>query len=155
MATYLKSAPTRAALIAEARFAESSHTLIATHIAPEGQTSWIAELIDDRVVRYSYDPGDEVVSHTLAEKLLAALEILGDTPDKVAAHLLQAGCRGSRSSMESCPVARWLDRVDGFDAGLSSIMPNVEVYDGVPLPPAVDLFVRAFDAGEYPELVAA
>ncbi len=79
MATYLKSAPTRAALIAEARFAEDSHTLIATHIAPEGQTSWIAELIDDRVVRYSYDPGDEVVSHTLAEKLRTIPASAGST----------------------------------------------------------------------------
>ena len=100
-----------------------------------------------------------------------ALDKLGNTTASVAAKLRELGIKGYSGSSCSCPIAKYLHREgfpgvvvgtitrDGFDlmvamrqAGNQSVG-VVEMWnDNADLPFVVQVFIRAFDHGEYPDL---
>lgn len=90
------------------------------------------------------------------EELWAIIVGLGDTPDRIAKTLREKGIKGVRHERCDCPIARYVRHVAG--GGLYSVsVHNSSVHHehnrwSLPLPPAVDRFVRAFDGGKYPEL---
>lgn len=96
--------------------------------------------------------------------LAAALRALGDTPNAVADKLLAGGHYGRPDDDCNCPVAEYLESVyPGLFTSVTDQPPDglvAEVHEGgldyrgvlVSLPKPVAEFVRAFDAGEYPEL---
>lgn len=88
-----------------------------------------------------------------------ALELLdaGDA-DGVAVVLHSLDANGRAGNALRCPLARALRQLTGRDrvcvGGGSADVFNAP-FESAPLPPAVNDFVDAFDAGQYPELVEA
>jgi hypothetical protein len=82
---------------------------------------------------------------------------LGDTPDTIAAALRAGGHVGNRNHATSCPVAQYLaGRFPCSRVGYGVIqvfIPGKQVPIEITMPMAISLFVRRFDAGEYPDLV--
>jgi hypothetical protein len=99
----------------------------------------------------------------LAGSVRALLETMGGDPGAVARYLRDMGVRGDLRDPSSCAVAAFLSSVVGSDPAVRSIRVshrNAVVrhasrwrWTVVPLPPPVRLFVAAFDAGAYPQLV--
>lgn len=84
------------------------------------------------------------------DEVLAKLAELPDTADGIAAFLAERGVKGYRHSHRSCPIANYLDAVSVSAFGLTWKEPALTV--DIPRPAL--LFVRHFDNGEYPELIA-
>lgn len=84
--------------------------------------------------------------------ILTKLRQLGDTADVIASVLMAKGITGYRYKNGTCPVANYLRQELG-DAPLVS--PFSATVDGVhvELPPAVNVFIREFDSGQYPALI--
>lgn len=91
------------------------------------------------------------------------VEGLGDRADAVADRLVAEGIRGVQQDKYDCPVARYLQAVVGADPSIwrlavlygririSQSPSSAPIY--VRAPRALHAFVRAFDAGRYPDLV--
>jgi hypothetical protein len=91
------------------------------------------------------------------ENLLAAM---GDTPDAVANAIRSRGVRGMRDSPSLFnPVVRYLNRAlavgSRLEVGVSGTVLRLQLAGKVrevPLPPAVQEFLRAFHEGRFPDL---
>jgi hypothetical protein len=88
---------------------------------------------------------------------------LGESPGRVAQTLEATGVRGEPGNPDLAPVTRFLSAVVGGDPSVQSVKVDTEEVTvteatrrhqtiTVELPPAVTTFVRAFQAGCYPEL---
>lgn len=90
-----------------------------------------------------------------AAELAAALAALGGTPDAVAATLRAAGVTGEPSCPRRCVVAEWL-RVRLGLYGRPSVGRHVASVGVVTVrhPAALLEFLRRFDRGDYPDLLA-
>lgn len=98
-----------------------------------------------------------MTADALRDKLTRALADLGDTPETVAAVLQAQGCLGLRVKHVDCPVSRYLSRILGYAVSVDpyhALVLKAPELVVVPLPPAVEWFVRQFDAGAFPELTA-
>ena len=96
----------------------------------------------------------------MTASLLSHLAALGSTQDEVAATLRAAGIKGLPGKACSCPVAEWVTW-----AGFTQVEVGKESITGLYVftaqekvvlghaGPVVD-FVRAFDGGGYPDLIA-
>ncbi len=96
---------------------------------------------------------------TLEAQVTGALDDLGDHHEKVAARLAELGHLGEQRDTGECPVARYLTAALGVKHVV--VAPTVAFvfrHDGssiaVRMPAAAGEFVRRFDAGEFPDLVA-
>jgi hypothetical protein len=93
----------------------------------------------------------------MKERIIAAqaaqlLAGLGDTPDEIAAMLLGAGYKGVQKDVFDCPCGTCLR--DHFDVDVWVYEDTVkDFFNEAGHRPHVAAFVRAFDAGRYPELV--
>lgn len=91
-------------------------------------------------------------------RLGRALELLGDTPERVAHTLAALGCRGERHNPCYCPVVVYLrrQRVGKFALALVGRRLHVTGRDAweeqLVLPAAVRDFAAAFDEGDHPAL---
>lgn len=79
-------------------------------------------------------------------------ELENRTPDEIAETMRKLGIKGTRSSKESCPVAKYLQRegLEGCKVG------NIEIewVGGThPTERGIDEFIDAFDREEYPDLI--
>ena len=87
----------------------------------------------------------------------AALKMLGDNADAVAATLGRLGIKGHPLRMDVCPVAEFLKlRFPGHTfevSGRSIRTPDMKPF-GIHTPVAVEEFVAGFDHGQWPELFA-
>jgi len=91
------------------------------------------------------------------------LDQLGSTPETVAGSLQRAGVRGYPFLGAHCPIARYVHAVVGIEPQVGKVKiglcratinaPHWWWPISVSLPPAVRLFVLAFDRGQFPELV--
>ncbi|MGH7743517.1 MAG: hypothetical protein ACREQ5_01665 [Candidatus Dormibacteria bacterium] len=83
-----------------------------------------------------------------------ALWMLGDTPTAIAASLMKLGIQGVRNFGCSCPIAMYLERVfDDAKPFVSSVGAEVGYGAAIPTPQIRD-FIKEFDSGAYPELIA-
>jgi len=80
----------------------------------------------------------------------AKLRKLGDTPDKVAAKLRSAKCRG-QSAGASCPIAMYLKKLGCKNVYVG---PRAATVNNKPvaLPQATKDFIDKFDTSQYPDL---
>lgn len=88
-----------------------------------------------------------------------ALVALGPVPGEVATKLLEEGCQGSRSSICSCPVAKFVLKLTGArDVIARSRLITIFFADGrkeyVEPPHPVQALMTLFDIGGFQELVA-
>lgn len=91
------------------------------------------------------------------------LDQLGSTPETVARSLQRAGVQGYPFLGAHCPIARYLHAVVGVEPGVGKVKiglcratinaPHWWCPISISLPPAVRLFVLAFDRGQFPELL--
>jgi hypothetical protein len=102
---------------------------------------------------------------TFSELAAQALADLGPTRDQVAQSLTERHITGWRGDPRRCPVGLYLGGQtgglqwsiwpscadEGCDGGGTATLSNAESW--ADLPPAVSAFVRAFDRGEYPNLI--
>lgn len=93
---------------------------------------------------------------TASPDALALLALLGDSADEIAASLEASGVRGYPSDATHCPLAVYLRRHDLFaDVTPKSVsFFTLGRFAPVPLPDAHREFVRRFDRGDYPCLLA-
>ena len=91
--------------------------------------------------------------------LITALQSLGSTAEDVADTLISGGWRGFPGDAGTCPVALYLTTMLPFarsavvGVGGATVHTVGDTDIDADLPPAVSVFVRAFDSGAYPELV--
>jgi len=87
--------------------------------------------------------------------LAAALVRLGKSAEEVARRLGGMGFRGVRMDPMLCPVAHYLEKTfPGYDF-IAVCRSTVEVGTlQTATPPAVQDFLRGFDRGRWPKLVA-
>lgn len=88
---------------------------------------------------------------------------LGESPGTVAGRLGGYGIRGVRSRSTDCPLSRYLQLMVGADPRVCQVdvhrrsvrlaLTGIRRSLTVALPPPARLFVDAFDAGGYPDLV--
>lgn len=107
---------------------------------------------------------DGPVGQPIGLRVRQLLQSLGDTPAAVASCLRDHGVAGVPCDAKGCAVARFLSAVvtAGGDCQQVRVLRRVVILrtgGGLPwrlvrLPEPVRLFVRGFDAGEYPRLVA-
>jgi hypothetical protein len=91
-------------------------------------------------------------------------ESLGTTPKEVASKLAAYGVAGRQGDAANCAIARYMGAIIGTEPGVRAISVfdrsiRVTLTPGhlpvvVRLPRPIAKFVRAFDSGCYPELVA-
>lgn len=99
------------------------------------------------------------------ERVYAALDGLGGTPNHVADTLYALGVRGKRGCETGCVIAEWAVRTypdhvaevqvgDGADTGKAWLRLTTPDGDSFELrtPPAVAICADAFDDGHYPDL---
>ncbi len=89
---------------------------------------------------------------------------MGDSPPEVAGRLHDYGVQGFPGRADDCPMARYLWAVIGSERSVGRIgvldhrlrvsRRGLRLPFSVPLPPAVRGFVRSFDEGKFPDLVA-
>lgn len=101
-------------------------------------------------------PHDGSRQRLTKENVEASLQSLGNDKNEVAETLRRSQIQGSKSTSFSCPIARYVE--DRFYAGhfVSVGLDRMVVErldECVALPKAVRDFIKAFDAGEYPDLV--
>lgn len=93
-----------------------------------------------------------VIEHMTPLDYLAAL---GNTPGDVAYTLRQLGITGHKVEADRCPIASYLRDYAGIEwpaVGPGTFTDGSGFVRGLPL--AVSQFVRMFDAGVYPDLIA-
>jgi hypothetical protein len=99
-------------------------------------------------------PTTEAARPDLRDQVVALLDQLGDTRDKVAETLAGLGVTGKPDSSNRCPVANYLrDRlpdVRDIDVSIEEITIDFETYVDVTNPVAE--FISDFDQGYYSEL---
>lgn len=89
------------------------------------------------------------------DRVAELLRALGSTADEVAETLRRGGYRGERQRCDVCPIAQYLgaNDVDG-----PAVYPIVVFFgpecEAASNPEGAYLFMRAFDEGGYPDLVA-
>lgn len=90
--------------------------------------------------------------------LAQALVELPDTADGIAEYLAERGHRGRRGSACRCPLASYFCAACGtpdITVGPNTIfVGSDELCVEAPTPEALFKFMRRFDKGEWPELVA-
>ena len=103
---------------------------------------------------------------TTSDRIAAALARLGDTPDAVAATLTAAGITGAQCETGDCPVARYVRAECGIglsclvlaEANRVSIIATRDdgsiIATRAVVPSPVSDFIRMFDGGDYPALIA-
>jgi hypothetical protein len=97
---------------------------------------------------------------TVAGHVRRLLAALGDTPRQVAARLAAEGITGLPDSPSCCPIANYLcaadARLSGVEVSEDEICLDVAEGRSVFLAPpaAVTAFVTAFDAAQFPHLIA-
>lgn len=89
---------------------------------------------------------------------------LGRSPDEVAARLQSYGVQGLPGKADDCPLARYLRAVIGTEHSVAKIgvlerrlrvsRRGLRLSFSLPLPPAIQGFIRDFDEGNHPALVA-
>src|SRR5688572_8070797 len=95
----------------------------------------------------------------ITEKTTKLLAGLGDTCEAVRDTLVARGITGRTKAVDGCPVAVYLkSELRGYGVRVASEVQvwNTDlyrVYVTVPLPQAVETFIRAFDGQRYPELM--
>jgi hypothetical protein len=111
------------------------------------------------------DPTGERISHDshyesgqLAEDLDDAIIIAVSWPGGLLGCLADRGIHGRPGSNEDCVLARYLSAITNADCLVGST--TVFAIRGqqlaeVPLPTSFAVFVKAFDRGEFPELIDA
>lgn len=88
---------------------------------------------------------------------LRALEYGCQTPDDIAAKLLDMGCHGWRLQSKTCPLAQYL-RIelvnDAVSVSQTRIRVRYHIVDDAVVWPSelIRGFIAMFDAGMYPEL---
>jgi hypothetical protein len=93
-----------------------------------------------------------------ADRIVDLLDALGDTADGIAERLAEAGITGQRGEAVSCPIARYLSRVEPdieYIAVFGTVIEIDTTYgDSATLacPDAIHEFVTRFDAEHYPHL---
>lgn len=104
----------------------------------------------------------------MSTPVLDALSALGATPSQVVDTLLEKGIAGVPGSPTGCPVAIYLNHVfpgTQFEvSGLAVYDTNslhedwipgfTPEFEAVSTPPAIEMFIAAFDKGYVPELVS-
>jgi hypothetical protein len=86
------------------------------------------------------------------QQALDLLNGMGQTADEVAAFLKEKGITGRVALALHCPVAAYLSS-QGGDIGGAVYTQYASQNVLVKVPEPVFAFIRAFDAGKYPELV--
>ena len=88
------------------------------------------------------------------------LNMLGDSPEKVADTLRKKNIKGRIGSRSSCPIANYLHRYHPGRVSVSQLMARFYEKSGgterqmqIYLPDQLRDFVGRFDAGEYPDLI--
>lgn len=110
-------------------------------------------------------PADPSTLRDAAVQVRAALDLLGDSGDEVAARLAAAGVRGRRSDQSGCPVARYLQALGLVEVPVERLevtRTHAVLSDGrrwsrrarIELPPGVRAFVAGFDRGQFTHLRA-
>jgi hypothetical protein len=100
----------------------------------------------------------------LKQSIRQCLAELGDSPDAVAGRLGDYGVVGVPGRADDCPVARYLKVVIGSERSVKVVgvlerrlrvtRHGAHLPLSMVLPRGVADFVRCFDEGKYPELVA-
>jgi len=89
-------------------------------------------------------------------KVAAALESLGADGSEVAARLERRGCYGRRHDSVDCPVTRWVEQQAFVTVAVGDaeccVLGPVGPSGTVPLPLPVQVFLRAFDRGDFAAL---
>lgn len=104
-------------------------------------------------------------SPALRRAVSDCLDQLGHSPEQVAVRLEMYGVQGVPGRADDCPMARYVKAVIGAEPTIGRIGVleqrlrvtgrGLRLPFSVPLPPAVQAFVRDFDEGRYPTLVDA
>ncbi len=107
--------------------------------------------------------GAELTSRQLRRSVRHYIQEIGDSPDAVAGRLNEEGVRGLPGEVSECALARYLQAVVGTEMSVRRVVVkewSVRVFrtgSRLPsvtlLPGPVARFIRAFDAGCYPELI--
>lgn len=106
---------------------------------------------------------EELSSRQLRRSVRRHVESMGSSPGEIADRLAAVGARGIPAEVSECVLARYLQAVIGTEIAVRRIVVkerSIRLYrTGRPfpalvvLPLAVSKFIRAFDAGCYPELI--
>jgi hypothetical protein len=91
---------------------------------------------------------------SIAEQAAELLAGLGDTPEEIAEMLRGAGYKGELRNVWKCPCGSCLREHFGCTVGVDGTGTFVDGSDCVTARPQVRAFVRRFDAGDFPDLVA-
>lgn len=99
----------------------------------------------------------ELGSVTAGRQVLESLANL-DTPAKIATYLVSRKIKGKQDDPCACPIAEMLRQDTGYVWSVSAtrVRPKLaSMSPGNALVPsrAIAVFVKAFDAGRYPELI--
>ena len=96
----------------------------------------------------------------MKDKVILALQQLGDTPDAVAAFLEGLGVAGRRTKAQECPIANYVKQTMG--EGIVTVNDQVIVWVDMntrlctvgswDIPGAVHNFIDDFDLGKFPQL---
>jgi hypothetical protein len=103
-------------------------------------------------------------SRTLAQQVADHLATLGAGPIEIAASLHAAGIRGHLRNPTHCPISIYLTHQLGAGVGVVTSPEHLHITAlhitalsddaHLPTPLPTSLFVRAFDRGMYPHLIA-
>jgi hypothetical protein len=88
-----------------------------------------------------------------------ALAELPDTAYGIAAYLIGQECRGQQRQTDCCPIANYLRGTGGFDdidvdPSAVTVWTGDAVRERADTPEHIAAFIRRFDRGEWPDLVA-
>ena len=114
----------------------------------------ISALVTKKVTAKAIEQGvDEAASNT--DKVRAALRELAEkTPDEIAAFLLKKGHKGKRGDSRNCPMAKYLQSLDGdLAVARSGVQLENAARDYIENPDSVRSFVGRFDSDRYLDLV--
>lgn len=105
----------------------------------------------------------ELSSRELRRSVRQHLESMGSSPGEVAGRLAGEGVRGVPAEVSECVLARYLQAVIGAEMSVRRVVvkersirvfrPGYRLPVLVTIPLPVSKFIRAFDAGCYPELI--
>ena len=106
---------------------------------------------------------EQFSSRQLRRSVRRHVESMGSSPGEIAGWLAADGVRGIPAEVSECVLARYLQAVIGTEVSVRRIVVkerSIRLYRAgchfpavVALPLAVSRFIRAFDAGCYPELI--
>lgn len=106
----------------------------------------------------------ESSGRALRQAVCDCLDQLGHSPEEVAARLEMYGVTGVPGRADDCAMARYLRAVIGTEHTVGRVgvleqrlritRPRLRLPLSIPLPEAIQGFVRHFDEGDYPALVS-